>query len=156
LGPNNVNIELKNHAAMPGDMLRMIDRVTFLAPGRVRTEKDVNLDEWFFKAHFFQDPVQPGSLGLEAMLQAMQFLAVHEQHTQGMRKPRFESIAVGAPLNWKYRGQVIPKNKLIQVEIENAQVREPGLIVADGSLSVDGLKVYSASGMGLRIVDDDP
>jgi 3-hydroxymyristoyl/3-hydroxydecanoyl-(acyl carrier protein) dehydratase len=24
---------------------------------------------WFFKAHFFQDPVWPGSLGLESFLQ---------------------------------------------------------------------------------------
>jgi 3-hydroxymyristoyl/3-hydroxydecanoyl-(acyl carrier protein) dehydratase len=32
--------------------------------------------EWFFKAHFFQDPVQPGSLGIEALIQLLQWLMI--------------------------------------------------------------------------------
>ena len=70
---------------LPGRMLLMIDRVTAFDPsggraglGFVRAEKDVDPAEWFFKAHFFQDPVQPGSLGLEAMLQTLQFFMIHQ------------------------------------------------------------------------------
>ena len=37
----------------------------------------VDPDEWFFKAHFFQDPVWPGSLGLEAFLQLLKAAALH-------------------------------------------------------------------------------
>jgi hypothetical protein len=37
------------------------------------TEKDVDPGEWFFKAHFFQDPVMPGSLGIEALCQLLQW-----------------------------------------------------------------------------------
>ena len=37
----------------------------------MRAEKAIVADQWFFKAHFYQDPVQPGSLGLEALLQAL-------------------------------------------------------------------------------------
>ncbi|HVI00955.1 MAG TPA: hypothetical protein VM869_19695, partial [Enhygromyxa sp.] len=62
-------------ARMARPMLLMLDRVTAFDPaggraglGFARAEKDVDPDEWFFKAHFFQDPVQPGSLGIEAML----------------------------------------------------------------------------------------
>ena len=47
-----------------------LEGVGFSYPG---TEKDVLATDWFFKAHFFQDPVQPGSLGLEAMISLLQF-----------------------------------------------------------------------------------
>ena len=54
----------------------MLDRVTGFWPdaghGRLRAEKDVDPGEWFFKAHFFTDPVQPGSLGDLESLQGMQ------------------------------------------------------------------------------------
>ncbi len=38
--------------------------------------KRVNPADWFFQAHFYQDPVWPGSLGLEAMLQLMKVEAM--------------------------------------------------------------------------------
>ena len=56
--------------------LQLIDRVNFWPGGgagglgRLVAEADVDPEAWFFKAHFFQDPVQPGSLGLEAIQQA--------------------------------------------------------------------------------------
>jgi hypothetical protein len=65
------------HLAAP--MLLMLDRAVHVVGGGaaglgvVHGEKTVDPAEWFFKAHFFQDPVQPGSLGLEAMLQALQY-----------------------------------------------------------------------------------
>ena len=140
-------------------MLLMIDRVTGYWPnggekglGQVRTEKDVDLDEWFFKAHFFRDPVQPGSLGIEAMLQALQWQAIQEGMGQDMAKPTFEPIAFGDAMVWKYRGQVVPKNKLIQVTTDIVEKTSDKLI-ANASLWVDGLRIYSAEGIGIRIVD---
>ena len=66
-------------------MLNMLDRIAGYWPdggaaglGQARGEKDVTSDEWFFKAHFFQDPVQPGSLGLEALLQVLQFMMIEQ------------------------------------------------------------------------------
>ena len=92
----------------------MIDRVTAFEPtggiaglGRIRGEKDVDASEWFFKAHFFQDPVQPGSLGLEAMVQLLQVAMKLRGMADGMKAPRFEPLALGVPLTWKYRGQVL-------------------------------------------------
>ncbi|SDP98814.1 FabA-like domain-containing protein [Lentzea jiangxiensis] len=73
------------HEDIPKSMLTMIDRVTGYWPeggarrlGRLRSEKDVDPDEWFFKAHFFQDPVQPGSLGVEAMIQLLKYFCVRK------------------------------------------------------------------------------
>jgi 3-hydroxymyristoyl/3-hydroxydecanoyl-(acyl carrier protein) dehydratase len=58
----------------------MLDRITHYDPkggkaglGTAARREGRRPDEWFFKAHFFQDPVQPGSLGIEAMLQLLQF-----------------------------------------------------------------------------------
>jgi len=124
---------------------------------RVRTAKDVVLHDWFFKAHFFQDPVQPGSLGIEAMIQALQWACVADDLAgrHGLRDARFESLATGAPLTWKYRGQVVPKNRLIQVEVDVVGVRrdDRGVVVtADGALWVDGLRIYLAKGLAVRLV----
>src|SRR5690606_19648255 len=53
---------------LPSGTLLMLDRVVAVEPqggtaglGTAHGEKDVRPDEWFFKAHFFRDPVQPGS-----------------------------------------------------------------------------------------------
>ncbi|MEM1007729.1 MAG: type I polyketide synthase, partial [Myxococcota bacterium] len=41
----------------------------------LRGKKYVQAEDWFFKAHFYQDPVWPGSLGLEAFLQLLKVAA---------------------------------------------------------------------------------
>ena len=70
-------------APFPDKQLRMIDRIEmFVADGGPRAwaisaaVKDVDPDEWFFKAHFYEDPVTPGSLGLESFIQLLKFVAV--------------------------------------------------------------------------------
>jgi acyl transferase domain-containing protein/3-hydroxymyristoyl/3-hydroxydecanoyl-(acyl carrier protein) dehydratase len=142
--------------------LLMIDRVegawrTERGHLRVRTSKDVVLSDWFFRAHFFRDPVQPGSLGIEAMIQALQFAAAFDDVASHLRAPRFEALACGRPLTWKYRGQVVPRNHLIQVEAEVTDVvrADDGsvTIVGDGALWVDGLRIYLAKGLAIRAVE---
>jgi 3-hydroxymyristoyl/3-hydroxydecanoyl-(acyl carrier protein) dehydratase/1-acyl-sn-glycerol-3-phosphate acyltransferase len=143
--------------------LLMLDRVTACDPrggraglGFLRAEKTVNPAEWFFKAHFFQDPVQPGSLGLEAMLQLLQFHMLQAGLAQGMSHPRFAPIEVGRALTWKYRGQVVPQNRLITVTMEiTEQGRDDAgpFAVADASLWVDGKRIYQVAGLGMKIVD---
>jgi 3-oxoacyl-(acyl-carrier-protein) synthase/3-hydroxymyristoyl/3-hydroxydecanoyl-(acyl carrier protein) dehydratase len=143
--------------------LLMLDRVTACDPrggraglGLLRAEKDVNPAEWFFKAHFFQDPVQPGSLGLEAMLQVLQFHMLHAGLGEGMSHPRFAPIESGRALTWKYRGQVVPDNRLITITME---ITEQGrdatgpFAVADASLWVDGKRIYQVAGLGMKIFD---
>ena len=57
----------------PGDMSRlpappllMFDRVVEITRagnrGRIVAEQDLQLDAWYFQAHFRDDPVQPGCL----------------------------------------------------------------------------------------------
>ena len=72
---------IRRSPRFPTTMLRMIDNVDLFVPdggphglGLIRGSKAVDPAEWFFKAHFYQDPVWPGSLGLESFLQLLKLL----------------------------------------------------------------------------------
>ncbi|MFN2428005.1 MAG: 1-acyl-sn-glycerol-3-phosphate acyltransferase, partial [Candidatus Binatia bacterium] len=148
--------------ALPEPMLLMLDRVTGYWPeggshalGRLRGEKDVEASEWFFKAHFFQDPVQPGSLGIEALIQLVQFYMIERGMEAGITNPRFEPLALERTITWKYRGQVIPTNRTIQSTADIVEVGrdEAGpFAIANASLWVDGKRIYEATNVGVRIV----
>lgn len=143
---------------MPGPMLLMLDRVTGYWPdagqaglGRIRACNDVDPGEWFFRAHFFQDPVMPGSLGVEAMCQLLQWYLIERGATTG----RFEPIMIGQPLTWKYRGQVRPTDGqvIVELEITEAGQDEGGrYAIADGWLWVDDLRIYHVTGLGMRVL----
>jgi 3-hydroxymyristoyl/3-hydroxydecanoyl-(acyl carrier protein) dehydratase len=126
----------------------MIDQIELFVPdggpaklGYVRGAKDVDPDEWFFKAHFYQDPVTPGSLGLESFLQLLKFAAVERW---GWREGDIlSSVALKHRHNWLYRGQIIPLDSRVTVEawITGVDDRER-LLTAEGYLSVDGRLIY--------------
>jgi 3-hydroxymyristoyl/3-hydroxydecanoyl-(acyl carrier protein) dehydratase len=167
---SDVSVELDalqgaDRPRLPRDTLRIIDRLDGVWPqagkaglGQLRTVKAVDPGEWFFKAHFFQDPVQPGSLGLEAMAQGLQAWALQAGLDQGLRRPRLQSLALARRHRWKYRGQVVPEHRQVHTTLEITAVeREPNgcLLVADGSLWVDGRRIYEASGLGVRLLESD-
>ncbi len=141
--------------------LLMLDRVTHTDPqggraglGTLRAEKDVQPGEWFFKAHFFQDPVQPGSLGIEAMAQLLQFHMLSTGMHKDRFEPRFEPIGVGE-IDWKFRGQVVPTNKAITVTAEITEVGtedDHAFVRAEASFWCDGLRIYTAGKIGMRII----
>ncbi len=145
-------------------MLRMLDRVVLWEPeggaeglGRARAEKAVDPGEWFFAAHFFQDPVQPGSLGIEAMIQLLQWCARELELGAGMQRPRFEPIALGQALTWKYRGQVVPSDGVITTTLEivaRGRDARGAYALATASLWIDGKRIYEATGLGVRVIDD--
>lgn len=146
-------------SAMPAKALRMIDRIETYIPdggpfglGFIRGVKMVDPDEWFFKAHFYQDPVCPGSLGIESFLQLLRFIAID-------RWPDLSEKCVFAHLTekvhkWIYRGQVIPGNKKVEVEASVTGIQDQPVpsIQADGFLKVDGLYIYKMENFGLRLI----
>jgi 3-hydroxymyristoyl/3-hydroxydecanoyl-(acyl carrier protein) dehydratase len=144
--------------ALPDERLLMIDEVELCVPdggpkglGYLRGVKRVKPEEWFFKAHFYQDPVWPGSLGLEAMIELLK-VAARERWPGLGPGTSFEPIGVGVPHEWTYRGQVIPKDKLVQVEATITKVSDAErLIVADGHLEVDGRVIYQMKDFSMRV-----
>ena len=122
--------------------LQMIDSIELLDVeggrhrlGLVRGSKKVNKDEWFFAAHFYQDPVVPGSLGLESFLQLLRLL-VREKFTEDTMILAPESIH-----GWCYRGQVVPNNTLMTTMAEIKKITG-NIVIAEGMLAVDGLVIY--------------
>jgi 3-oxoacyl-(acyl-carrier-protein) synthase/3-hydroxymyristoyl/3-hydroxydecanoyl-(acyl carrier protein) dehydratase len=143
-------------SGLPARALRMIDRIEAHLPdggpdgsGWIQGTKQVDPNEWFFAAHFFQDPVCPGSLGIEALLQLLRVDALSRwQGTDWRIEP-----LCGATHRWTYRGQVTPGDKTMQVV---AAIRERGtkgnpFLRADGMLSVDGRRIYHLENFGLRL-----
>ena len=71
---------------------------------------------WFFAAHFMNDPVWPGSLGLESLLQLLKLMAV-SRWGAGQRCA-FESPVLGQTHRWTYRGQIVPTDHRVTVQAE--------------------------------------
>jgi 3-hydroxymyristoyl/3-hydroxydecanoyl-(acyl carrier protein) dehydratase/1-acyl-sn-glycerol-3-phosphate acyltransferase len=143
----------------PAGRLRLLDRAGRVDADWYRGEMDVRADDWFFKAHFYRDPVQPGSLGIEALLRLLQVAMVDRGMAAAFPHPRFEAVASGEPMTWKYRGQVVPENGVVQTEVRILDTKaEEGavLAVAEGHLWVDGKKIYTMPRFAMRIRDDAP
>jgi 3-hydroxymyristoyl/3-hydroxydecanoyl-(acyl carrier protein) dehydratase len=146
---------------LPGPMLLMVDRVTGYwkgggekSLGRLRVEKTVKPHDWYFRSHFYSDPVQPGSLGVEQMLQTLQFFVIEEGLAKDIEAPYFEALVVDSHISWKFRGQVRPEKKLIISEIDIISVEEKDgavTVLANGSLWVDGTRCYEAKAIGVRV-----
>jgi acyl transferase domain-containing protein/3-hydroxymyristoyl/3-hydroxydecanoyl-(acyl carrier protein) dehydratase len=143
-------------APFPDDRLRMIDRIERYVPdggphglGYIEGRKTVDPEEWFFKAHFYQDPVWPGSLGLEAFLQLLKAVALRRWPLG--EKARF--LACPAKRHrWRYRGQVVPASKEVTVQaVVTSRDDAARQLTADGFLAVDGLIIYQMNDFALRV-----
>ncbi|MBY8886113.1 3-hydroxyacyl-ACP dehydratase [Streptomyces sp. PTM05] len=120
--------------------------------GYLLLSKRVQQDDWFFGRHFLDDPVLPGSCGVELLFQA---LRSHLLHSGALPEDTVRAL-VPAPeqeLRWAYRGQILPCHQRIQAEVHVRDVRrerEHVLCVADGSVWRDGLRIYAVDGIALR------
>ncbi|MFM8330731.1 MAG: hypothetical protein ACKN9T_03490, partial [Candidatus Methylumidiphilus sp.] len=141
--------------------LRMLDEVTAYWPGggeaglgRIRGRQAVAPRAWYFKAHFFQDPVQPGSLGLEALLQLLRESMRRRGLLDRMAAPAFEPVAFGQPFTWRFRGQVLPTSREVVTELDitsvDADTQGAVTVSANGSLWADGLKIYEVKNLAVR------
>jgi PfaB family protein len=146
-----------DEAPYPLKKLRMVDRISHFDPiggqhnlGYLRGQKQVDPDEWFFKAHFYQDPVCPGSLGLESYLQLLKVFAA--KRWGATASSRFETVALQEKHSWNYRGQIVPSNKDVTIEATITAVDDDKQqLTADGLLSVDGKVIYQLNDFSLRL-----
>ncbi len=134
------------NAQLPVDNMLMVDRITRISStggehgkGEVIAELDINPDLWFFDCHFPGDPVMPGCLGLDAMWQLVGFFL-------GWRGNPGRGRALGSG-EVKFTGQILPRHSKVTYSIQVKRVIERKLVmgIADGSVSVDGKEIYTAS-----------
>ncbi|MCF8070029.1 MAG: hypothetical protein K9L30_15720 [Desulfobacterales bacterium] len=157
--PDDTDGNASSVLKMPAQALKMVHTIDLYLPegghsglGYIRGSKDVNPDEWFFKAHFYQDPVCPGSLGVESFLQLLRYIALDrwphlaETHRLGMMDDQ--------PHHWAYRGQIPPSCKKMAVEASVTKIQDVPhpIIIADGFVKVDGLYIYELNNFGIKLV----
>jgi len=166
----------------PEPRFRMVDHIDLLVAdggthglGWVHGSIKVDPSAWFFEAHFYQDPVWPGSLGLEAFIQLLKVYAVDRwdlgESTEFTTMAGGEttgsdatggqitgSEATGTELaggdrhRWTYRGQIIPGCVWVEVfasitEVDDVHKR----VRADGFLTVDGRTTYAMNDFSLGV-----
>jgi len=136
------------NARLPAPPMLMLDRITEITldggahkRGHLVAELDIHPDLWFFACHFPGDPVMPGCLGLDAMWQLVGFwLGWSGSPGKG------RALGVGEV---KFQGEVTPEKKLVRYEIEIRRAIRSRLTmgIADGSVFLDGEKIYTAKDM---------
>ncbi|MDX2814309.1 beta-ketoacyl synthase N-terminal-like domain-containing protein [Streptomyces sp. PA03-5A] len=124
--------------------------------GYLRGHRSIRPDDWYFSCHFHRDPVMPGSLGVEALLQGLQVYAVEAGLTDGLVNPRF-ALASGAEMTWSYRGQILRTDPDMEFDVHVKEVRrEPGriLLLGDASVWKSTLRIYRLGDIGIEIHHD--
>ena len=147
------------HAApFPEQRFRMVDQIDHLVAdggadglGWVQGSITVDPSAWFFEAHFYQDPVWPGSLGLEAFIQLLKVYAVDRWDLD--ESTEFATMAGGERHRWTYRGQIVPGCERVEVfasitTVDDAHKR----VRADGFLTVDGRTIYAMNDFTLDVI----
>ncbi|HEX3147859.1 MAG TPA: beta-ketoacyl synthase N-terminal-like domain-containing protein [Gemmataceae bacterium] len=139
----------------PDAMLRMVDTVAWATNtggpkglGVIEGRAHVNPEAWFFKAHFFGDPVWPGSLGLESLVQLLKAFA----HNRWGDPPNgWQALEPGSPHKWAYRGQIVPSATEVTIQAYITEVDDARrFLKADGLLGVDGRMIYQMTDFTLH------
>lgn len=150
----------KPHYRLAGGQLHFIDQIEVVenggeyGKGYLYAQKQVNPDDWFFQFHFHQDPVMPGSLGVEAIIETMQAWALKNNLGSELKNPRFGQIL--SNIKWKYRGQIIPSNKEMALDVHIKEVvREAAsvTVIADANLWKDGLRIYQVFDVAICLTE---
>ncbi len=136
------------NAQLPAPNMLMLDRIVSITEdggahgkGEIVAELDITPDLWFFDCHFPGDPVMPGCLGLDAMWQLVGFFLGWSGHPG-----RGRALGCGEV---KFTGQILPTAKKVtyRINIKRVMARSLVLGIADGSVSVDGREIYTASNL---------
>lgn len=155
-----ISFPYPNTEPYPDDMMRMVSEITLFDPqggpnglGFIRGTAEVDPEAWFFKAHFYEDPVWPGSLGLESFIQLLKVVAVEKWGEEiNLEQCDFQVMALNETHHWIYRGQIIPKDQQVTVQAVITEIDHTNkLLRADGFLTVDGRIIYQMNDFALRI-----
>jgi len=149
----------KPHYKLSGDQLLLLDNLIIAknigehGKGYVHATKKIKTYDWFFTCHFYQDPVMPGSLGVEAILQAMQTFALHQDLGARFQSPSFVQVE-NHTTQWKYRGQILLHVKEMHLEVHVKSIVEDTnqtTLIADAYLWNEGMRIYHITDLALGI-----
>ncbi|MFX0578280.1 beta-ketoacyl synthase N-terminal-like domain-containing protein [Nocardia nepalensis] len=151
------------HLELADGQLRLVDRVDIVPgggdfhAGYLRGYRQIRPDEWYFDYHFHRDPVMPGSLGVEAIIQALQLYVMQTGLAEGIARPRF-AMARGVEMSWKYRGQILRENRDMDFEAHIKEVRREDdrlLVIAEANLWKSGMRIYEVHDVAVEVRPTD-
>ncbi|MDZ4730597.1 MAG: bifunctional 3-hydroxydecanoyl-ACP dehydratase/trans-2-decenoyl-ACP isomerase [Xanthomonadales bacterium] len=131
---------------LPSGNMLMVDRITNIdnsggthGKGEVTAELDINPDLWFFGCHFEGDPVMPGCLGLDSLWQLCGFFL-----SWSGCKGKGRALGSGEV---RFTGQILPTARKVtyKLDIKRIIARKLSMVIADGTVSVDGRVIYTAA-----------
>ncbi|MCB0580281.1 MAG: PfaB family protein [Phaeodactylibacter sp.] len=149
----------KPHYRLAEDQLDLLDQLIIAkgqgkyGKGYIHATKFMKPYDWFFTCHFYQDPVMPGSLGVEAILQAMQVFALQQDLGKDFASPKFVQLPNHKTV-WKYRGQILQHVKEMHLEVHIKTIEKRGgqlAIIADAYLWNDKMRIYQVTDLALAI-----
>ncbi len=120
--------------------------------GYIFLDQSIPPESWFYPAHFYQDPVMPGSLGVELMSRMLQEAA--PQLT--LEKDSTWRMKQNSGTSWKYRGQITRSVGSIQLELHVKDIQKnqhQQAVTGDGSLIRDQLRIYQVNDLALETGD---
>ena len=121
--------------------------------GYIHCSKAIHTYDWFFTCHFYSDPVMPGSLGVEAISQAMQLFALQQDLGKDFKKPRFVQVA-NNKTEWKYRGQIKVNVENMHLEVHVKTIEKRGdtlVIIANAYLWNEETRIYQLTDLAIGI-----
>lgn len=151
----------KPHYRLAEDQLNMLHNLIIAkeqgkyGKGYIHATKFVKTYDWFFTCHFYQDPVMPGSLGVESILQAMQVFALQQDVGKDFKSPKFVQLANHKTV-WKYRGQILKpvKEMHLEVHVKSLEMRGDTLaLIADAYLWNTNMRIYQVTDISLGITE---
>ena len=149
------------HFRLASGQLHLLDQALVIADGGrygrgyVYAGKETDPQDWFFSCHFHQDPVMPGSLGVEAIIQAVQIYALEQDLGRNFTSPCFR-LAADHLTVWKYRGQITPADNNMSLEVHIQQIvyaEQHCTVVAAASLWKGSLRIYEVQHAAIRIAE---
>lgn len=121
--------------------------------GYIHCSKEIHTYDWFFTCHFYSDPVMPGSLGVEAISQAMQLFALQQDLGKDFKNPRFVHVE-NNKTEWKYRGQIKINVENMHLEVHFKSIEKRGatlIMIANAYLWNEGTRIYQLTDLALGI-----
>lgn len=95
----------------------------------------------------------PGSLGVEAMLQAVHLFALQQGLADGLTEVTFQQLDAHKT-TWKYRGQILSMDADMNLEIHIKTIDRTDTsvrITADANLWKGPLRIYTVTNLGVLI-----
>lgn len=151
----------KPHYRLGRHQMDLLDRAVVIpgggksCQGYIYASRKNDPDAWFFPLHFNHDPVMPGSLGVEAVLQALQVYAIQQGIGREFRSPHF-TLTPNQSLSWKFRGQVLTPHKEVGLEVHITSIKQESnhvTLTGDASVWTDSTRIYEVPNASITIME---